>query len=326
MIRTNKRGIFFTFAAIALATIIILSFNVYTGYRLNDKMEVIEIRVNTMNNFIKDLENDIGNAIFIVGFRSLLSLEDYIIDHDEFFNDVNTPTLANAFDEVFRLGTIQYGTDTEKMSLMDNNTFINWTERMKKQANKTDISLDFNIDSVTIDQTEPWMVDITVRLDITVKDNKNTASWTINNKDYTKKINITSEISGNHKFVDPLYLVNTDGVANNTIKETPYTSWPADLSAHLTNAYYREHSDAPNYLMRFENNLVSNSNGIESLVTLRLKGKGLPISAKSAVDYIYFDSSNNPPSCNVVDIADTDFRLDSSGPGHLTFYGTSCAP
>jgi len=319
MEKMNKKGIFFTFAAIALSIIIILSFNVYTDYRLNDKMGVIEIRVNTMNNFIKDLENDIGNVIFIAGFRSLLSLEDYMMGHDEFFNVVDTPTLASAFDEVFRLGTIQYGTGTENMPLMKNNTFINWTTKIKEQADKTDISLDFTINSVTISQSDPWLVNIKVNLDIDVQDNKNTASWKIDNKDYTKKINITG-------FVDPLYLVNTDGVANNTMRETPFTSWPADLSAHLTNAYYREHSDAPNYLMRFENNLVSDSNGIESLVTLRLKGKGLSINAKSAVDYIYFDSSNDPPSCNVVDIADTDFRLDSSGPGHLTFYGTSCAP
>jgi len=216
-VELNKKGIFFTFAAIALSLIIIFSFKVYTDYGLKDKMEVIEIRINTMNNFIIDLENDVENAIFIAGFRSLLSLEDYMMDHDEFFNGVNTPTLASAFDEVFRLGTIQYGTGTEKMFLMNNNTFLNWTDRIKEQANKTDISVDFTVNSVTISQSEPWMVDITVNLDINVKDNKNTATWTIDNKDYTKKINITSEGSL-IKFVDPLYLVENDGLVNNTIK------------------------------------------------------------------------------------------------------------
>ena len=75
----NKRGFFFTTIAIALSLVIIISHNVYTGYRLKDEMEAIEIRVDSMNNFIKDLENDIDNAIFIVGFRSLLSLEDYLM-------------------------------------------------------------------------------------------------------------------------------------------------------------------------------------------------------------------------------------------------------
>ena len=67
----GRNGVFFTFAAISLAVIIMLSFNAYNDYRLKDNMEVIEIRVNTMNDFVKNLEEDIGNAIFISGFRSL---------------------------------------------------------------------------------------------------------------------------------------------------------------------------------------------------------------------------------------------------------------
>ena len=321
----NKKGIFFTFAAIALSIIIILSFNVYTDYRLNDQMGPIEIRIDTMNNFIKDLENDIGNAIFIAGFRSLLSLEDYMMDHDEFFNAVDTPTLANAFDEVFRLGTIQYGTGTEKMLLMNNNTFLNWTDRMKLQSTRTNIKLEFNIDSVTISQSDPWAVDLTVRLDIDVKDEKNTASWTINNKDYTKKINITS-LTGVKKFVDPLYLVNNNGLVNNTITITtvPDFSSSANLNTHLINSYYIEHSDAPSYLMRFENNLGSSSQGIESLVnSQKLIDKGVTTYDRSAVDYIYYGSGITT-NCKIVDFESLDwFKLDSS---HLGFYGATCIP
>ena len=310
----NKKGIFFTFAAIALAIIILLSYSVHTEYRLKDKMEVIETRVDTMSNFVKNLEKDAENAIFIAGFRSLLSLEDYMMKYNQFMAQGGSPNLANGFKDLFRFGTITTGAETETMSLMKNNTFLNWTKRMEARANRIGIEIEFTVNSVTITQSEPWMVDVRVNLDIDVQDIKSTASWKIDNKDYTKKINITG-------FVDPLYLVKTNGVANNTIRETPYSSWPAGLSAHLTNAYYREHTDAPNYLMRFENNLASNSNGIESLVTQKLKDKGLPVSSKSAVDYIYFGSTS-PPSCSVVDIADTDFRLDD--PAHTGFYGTSC--
>jgi len=117
----RKKGVFFTFAAIALSIIIILSFNVYTDYRLNDKMETIEIRVNTMNNFIKDLENDIGNAIFIAGFRSLLSLEDYIMEYDQFFDELGAPTISVAFSDAFLKGTINSPSGlVDRMSLMEN--------------------------------------------------------------------------------------------------------------------------------------------------------------------------------------------------------------
>jgi len=48
MMKMNKKGIFFTFAAIALSTIIILSFNVYTDYRLNDQIVCVVYGVATV--------------------------------------------------------------------------------------------------------------------------------------------------------------------------------------------------------------------------------------------------------------------------------------
>ena len=319
-IRIGKKGIFFTFAAIVLSVVIILSFNVYNDYRLRDEMEVVEIRINTMTDFVKNLKNDLDNAIFIVGYRSLLSLEDYMMDHDKFFNVDETPTLEAAFDEVFRLGTIDYEGSSEKMSMMDDNTFFNWTERMKVAANKTDIEVDFTINSVTITQTEPWMVDVAVNLNINIQDKKNTASWAIDKVEgYTRKINITG-------FVDPLYLVNTDGVANNTIKENTETFPGGNLATHLNGHYYMEHNGAntPSYLDRFENT-VSGSNGIESLVTDKLKDEGITVdTSKSAVDYIYF-SSTVTLECNVHEISDADFYLDCDpDPNHVDFYDAKC--
>src|SRR3989344_9156077 len=154
----NLKGFFFTIIAIAMSVVIILSYNVYTDYRLNDKMYAVETKVDVMNNFVAGLEDDLENAIFIVGFRSLLSLEDYMMEHNAFLDDdvAETPSLNSAFDEVFRLGTI----DSEKIGLMNNNTFINWTGKMKEQANKTGISVAFTINGVTISQSEPWMVDV----------------------------------------------------------------------------------------------------------------------------------------------------------------------
>ena len=272
-----------------------------------------------MNDFIKDLEDDIENAIFISGFRALLSLEDYMMEWDQFFNEMGAPSLNDAFKDAFLNGTIMDPNGlTEKMSIITDNTFSNWTTKMKDQANKNGIRLNFTINSVSVTQTEPFMVDISINLDISIQDKKNTASWPVD-KTYTKKINITG-------LVDPLYLVNTDGVANNTIRETIYSNWPADLSAHLSNAHYRKHTDAPNYLMRFENDLGSDSNGIESLVTDRLKDEGLSVSPKSAVDFIYFDSASTTVDCNVNEIVDTDFYLDfSPDPSHKDFYLASCA-
>ena len=315
-ISKGRKGIFFTFAAIALSLVIIFSFKVYTDYGLKDKMESIEARVNTMNNFIKGMEKDMGNAIFIVGFRSLLSIEDYMMNHDTFLNVDDYPSLSVAFEEAFVNGAIPRGITEDKMPLMDNNTFLNWTQRMKSQANKTDIGLGFTINDVTISQSEPWQVDVSVDLTISIQDKKNTASWSIN-KVFTEKINITG-------FVDPLYFVNNNGKVNNTIRKTTVdpSASASNLETHLLNSYYIEHSDAPSYLMRFENNLGSSSNGIESLVnSQKLIDAGLTEKSRSAVDFIYYGSQTTT-NCNIKDLDSYDwFLLDSA---HLSFYNAVC--
>jgi hypothetical protein len=314
----GKKGIFFTFAAIALAVILLLSYKTYNESRLAEDMGVIEIRITTLNDFIKDLEDDISNAIFISAFRSLLSLEDYMMKYDQFFNELGAPSLNTAFSDAFQKGTIDSPSGpSDIMILMENNTFINWTTRMKEHSNKTDISVDFTINSVTISQSEPWFVDVTVNLDIDVKDNKKTASWAINDKDYTKKINISS-------FIDPLYIVNNNGLVNNTITKTtvPNFNDEDDLNTHLINSYYIEHSDAPNYLMRFENNLNGNSNGIESLVNSQNRiDEGLSALSRSAVDYIYFETGIEA-DCEVKKPSYSWFRLDTAT--HIDYYDAQC--
>ena len=320
----NKKAFFFTTIAIALSVVIILSYNVYTNYKLKDEMGVIETRINTMDSFIKDLENDLENAIFIVGFRSLLSIEDYMMDQNKFLNDANppaTPALNTAFKDVFEKGTI----NSQSMFLMRNNTFLNWTERMKIQADKTDILLDFTVNSVTISHSEPWKVDISVNLDIDIKDKKNTATWAVDNKIFTKQINISSEISGNHRFVDPLYLVNNNGKVNNTIRKTTVPDFSGgNLVTHLNNNYYIENTDSPSYLMRFENDSSSSVYGIESLANVDLiSSLSLGPSGKTAVDHLYFDPGSSTTDCNIegMEISHPWFYLDSD---HLGFYGAVC--
>lgn len=318
-IAMNKKGIFFTFAAVALSIIILLSFNAYNEYRLKDSMEATEIRIDTMNSFVRDIEDSLGDAAFIAGFRSLLSLEDYMMEHDRFMGVEDSPNLAAGFKDLFLYGRITTGANTKSMGLMDNNTFFNWTERMKAQANKTGIELKFTINDATISQSEPWKVDVSVNLKAEAKDKKGTVSWVIN-KVLTKKINISG-------FVDPLYQVNNNGLVNNTIRITPVD--PADsestLNTHLINSYYIAHNDAPSYLMRFENNLASSSNGIESMVnSQKLIDKGLPAKDRSAVDFIYYGTQATT-NCEVKNPSYSWFKLDKlPNPNHLDFYDAQC--
>lgn len=238
-----------------------------------------------------------------------------MIKYDRFMGQEDSPNLATGFKSLFLNGTIITGIATETMGLMKNNSFLNWTKRMEIQADKTGILLGFTINDVTISHSGPWMVDVSVDLRIKVNDTKGTASWAID-KVLTKKINISP-------FVDPLYLVNNNGLVNNTMLVTtvdPSTS-SSNLNTHLINSYYIQHSDAPSYLMRFENNLGSSSNGVESLVNSQKRiDAGLSALGRSAVDYIYFGAQVTT-DCEVKSPSYSWFRLDSS---HLSFYNAQC--
>ena len=312
----NKNGIFFTFAAIVLSIIIILSFNTYNAYRMKDEIELAEVRINTMNRFVEDMQEDMENVIFIAGFRGILSLEDYMMKYDRFMGQEDSPNLAIGFKSLFLNGTIITGIKTETMGFMKNNSFLNWTKRMEIQANKTGIELNLTINDVTISHSEPWMVDVSVDLRIKANDKKGTASWTID-KVLTKKINISA-------FVDPLYLVNNNGLVNNTMAVTTVdpSASSSNLNTHLINSYYIKHSDAPSYLMRFENNLGSSSYGIESLVNSQERiNAGLSALDRSAVDYIYFGTQVTT-NCKINNPSYSWFKLDT--PNHKDFYNAQC--
>ena len=274
----NKKSMFFTITAIALIALVVFSLTIYTSYRLRDKVMVTETRIYSMNSFIDDVEKDIERGLYISGFRALMSMEQYITDNGIFLYNV-----TSCFKEAFLNGTI----NNSQMGLMNESTFINWTQRIKEQAIKLDILVDFDINKVIIYQEDPWTVNIAIDLTLDVEDVKKTASW-------QRPLYITTNISI-QGFEDPLYVINSYGRVTNTIIETNITDFigpnneTTNLKTHVNNSYYIESNTAPSFLMRLEGNLSNSSYGIESLVNLeKFQAQEVPIKSRSVVDYIYF--------------------------------------
>lgn len=274
----NKKSMFFTIIAIALISLVVFSFTIYTSYKLRDKVMVTETRIYSMNSFIDDVEKDIERGLYISGFRALMSMEQYITDNGIFLYDINS-----RFKEAFLNGTI----NNSQMGLMNESTFINWTQRIKEQAIKLDIIVDFNINDVIIYQENPWTANIGLNVTLNVKDVKKTASW-------QRPLYITTNISI-QEFEDPLYVINSYGRVTNTIIKTTITDFigpnneTTNLKIHVNNSYYIESDTAPSFLMRLEGNLSSSVYGIESLVNLeKFQAQEVPIRSRSVVDYIYF--------------------------------------
>lgn len=310
----KKKAIFYTTAAIALTIVIFVSYSAYNTYRLSDKMDTMQTRIETMNFFIKDVEKDLKNGIYIAGFRTLLSFNEYIATNGTYLDNIN-----KRFMESFLNGTVY----NQQLSLMQDTTFTDWANRISAQANKIDITFNFTINDVKLNQSDPWSVDIGLNVSLDIRDKRNTSYW-IRNRYLISTINIIG-------FEDPLYVVNSKGRVTNTIVKSNITQFVVggkadNLMRHANNSYYLAHNDSPSFLMRFQGDLGNSSMGIESLVNLdEFQSQSLAIKDRSVVDYIYFGTKpttnfriNNTPEW---------FKIDGNPPvpgpslgDHLDFY------
>ncbi|HLC61182.1 MAG TPA: hypothetical protein VJJ52_07180 [Candidatus Nanoarchaeia archaeon] len=300
----KKKSIFYISAAIALTIVIFVTYSAYNTYRLVDKMESIETRIQTVNFFIKNIENDLNNGIYIAGFRTMLSFNQFITTNGTYIDDINA-----RFTESFLNGTIQ----GQSLSLMQGATFTDWANKISAEADKIDIKFNFTIIDAKISQSDPWSVNIGINMTMDVRDKKNTSYW-IRNRYLTNKIDIIG-------FEDPLYVINSNGRITNTITQSNIS--PFVVNGDVTNliilanySYYNAHNDSPSFLMRLQGKFGNSTNGIESLVNLdEFQQQNIPLKDRSIVDYLYFGNEstvnyriNNTPEW---------FKIDSS---HLAIY------
>lgn len=255
-IRKDRRGIFFTLIAVSLLGIVLFSYSVTYSYTLQEKASVVEVRVDTMNRFLREVDSDMENAIYIAGFRALIGLTDEVVNSGTFVAGT-----SQSFVELFMNGTFG-GTN---VSVMQNNTFPYWISRINAQANLVGINLSLEVQGVSIYHIDPWDVRVEVNSTLNISDAKSTASW-------TQQKNLYSDISiiG---FEDPCYSVYTSTNIvkriNQTIFEGNFTgnaTNTTNIRDHVANTMYANFTGAPSFLMRFENNLSGSIYGIESFV------------------------------------------------------------
>jgi len=103
----NKKGIFFTMIAIALLSLFLASSTFLT---LSYDRETVTSRVETMNNFVFSLEEDLDRKIFISGFRIIFLFEKRMVENGTYITNVN-----DSFNEAFFNGTINGTIRTEEL-------------------------------------------------------------------------------------------------------------------------------------------------------------------------------------------------------------------
>ncbi|MFH0711696.1 MAG: hypothetical protein V1889_01370 [archaeon] len=299
----EKRGMFFTVMAIFIITLFFMS---YTIYDLVKDRSSVNKRVETLNNFVFSVEQDVPRYLYIAGFRSIFLIHEEIVSSGNYIDSVE-----NSFDELFYNGSL----NGEEEDLMSGATFDDMVDSFGQFANKVNANISFGAPSVLIDQQDPWNIRISLNLTMEVCDQGGLVSW---NKSMT--VDSFVPIEG---FEDAMYLVET-GQVTNTISRSPYTVFVvggdvSNLEEHVENSYYVASSSAPSFLDRLEGRNAANVNGIESFVYLpSLTARGISTSDKSCVDYIYF-SDDNPAHFSVAGMPSW-FGIDDED-GHLAKYG-----
>ena len=309
----NRNGAMYTVAAIIVVLITLIAIAEKNELHLRESFSSEEIRINTMNEFMKDVQKDLSRGISIASYRALLAILQAETEKGSFLNDV-----SGAFKEAFLNGSI----NKTGMPIIENATIINWTNRIKEQAAKIGIQSEFKINNLSIEQISPWEISVNSTVSINLLDEKNTASW-----NSIKNISVILNIIG---IEDPVYIIGTYGRVSNIIAQNDFGLAPLqNLEKHINNSHYIPSTTAPSYLMRLQGDFSASENGIESIVNLNeLSLQDLPLLQRSNVDYIYFGNDSHS-SCQINQTKDGNysfFRLDNGAEplNHLENYGVSC--
>jgi hypothetical protein len=238
-----------------------------------------------MDKLLQNLQDDMEKGVYIASFRALIAMNEYIATTGNFIGDLDL-----RFEELFLNGTL-YGNST---FFMENNTFMNWTQKMQEQAQQIGITMGFVVNNVTLYQDSAWAVKVRVNSSVSLSDTKGVAQWQAE-----EIVTTTIDING---FDDPLYAAYTGNAITKKINQTIYEgnyvtgNDTTNLELHMNKTLYTEFDRAPSFLMRFEGNIsFTNSSpyGIESLVN---KDEIAPYhscpASTSSVDYLYWNCSS----------------------------------
>ncbi len=302
----NKQGMFFTILSISLISLFLLSYSFYTVFQDRNS---INKRIETMNNYIFSLEEDLQRKLYISGFRIIFLFQERIIESGSYLNDINS-----SFEEAFFNGTIEGSVSEEEATLIAGTTYPEILSDINNKSIKLNIDVNFSYTNVTIIQEDPWEIKVTLETYLFIRDQGDLVTW---NRTYVTTAYVPIE-----NFEDPLYIVNTNALVSNKINKTIYRPFVNggvnNLTKHVDNKLYINSTSAPNYLRRLEGDLSSDPNGIESLVNiLSLTAQGIGPQDKSIVDYIYF-SGTDPLKCNVNGMPSW-FKLDNQDDHHSVY-------
>jgi len=297
----NKKSMIFTILVITLLSFFLVSYSVFS---IVQDRKTINDRIETLNDFVLAVEEDLPRQVYISSFRIIFLFENHITEHGAYITNFN-----ETINEAFFNGTI-YNVTQE---LMQGVTYSGIVEATNEKARKINAEVYLNNPILTITQEDSWRVKSTLVANLYIKDKGDLASW-------NKTVELVAYVPVEN-FEDPFYTINTNSLVTNKINRTIYEPFVqgnnvTNLKNHAVNSNYINSSLAPSFVDRLQGKLSSNENGIESIVNIeKLSNQGIEVRSKSVVDYIYF-SLDNPASYNVNEMPNW-FKIDQD---HIEIY------
>lgn len=356
----SKQGQIFTLIAVALITLLFVSYTIYSS--VSNRSEIKD-RIKTMNSYLFSLERDLERQVYVAGFRTILKAQSEIISTGEFFNpsnlndnnnDGNTDFNDYFYKEFFNNDPLCSTGATPCINEDDLMNGARLIDLFKNNENSvTNNAAKMNIEIVEPDydnpvgweikmfQEDPWHVTVQFTFPLKIKDKTGLARW-----EKTESINTTISIA---HFYDPVYIRHTSSYGSRMVR-SPIEDFTLvdvdDIVAHMKSGNYTQDDDAPCFLKKFEGKTSCTDNdgicdfvddtpdkcenGIERLIDVsELENQGVdttPYDGNSIVDYQYF-SGTGTDICTIDLSGGTEsypyswFKLDDK---HRAKYDLSC--
>jgi hypothetical protein len=290
----GRKGFVYMIASIILVGILFSVILLREDYSFTDKQLLEQRRILVMNDFVKGFNQDMERAIQIASFRTMVALEDHVSTTGTYLTNTQSH-----FRETAYFGTIE----GNESAIMNDSSISDYITKIKNISNRLGLNVTANITQIRLSQKDPWTLSAEADASITITDLTGLAYWNYN-KTYLAKVPI-------YNLRDPLYSVNTFNRFPNSIRVSNFTylvgaaNNTTNLVNHIENSYYLASDKAPNFIMRFENNMSANANGIESIVDIsQLQDQDLDVYPdRIKVDYMYFNDISGVKVCNVQNIS-----------------------
>jgi hypothetical protein len=337
----NKKGFIFTFISVTLVSVILIAFLIQYTSRTKVEIERTNTEIETMNSFVKSLNEDyFSRALRISGNQAILALlycmdtsiqcdeniENALNNNDgylgENINQIESYIINAMIDKEFETSFGQ-GDHGPVLELMEDDGIIynlpNVLDEVKNLAEFTGINLEINSDitgepfknGMSVSQTDPWNIKVTMILSYIVSNKDGSISW--NYDEEPKTIEAFIPISN---LREPIYMIERGNKI--LVKETPYKIEENELidriGEHIANTYFVQCDQSPDFLQRMTNGgyQLQSEHGIESLINFQSP-------SQSAIDFQYIFRQQiqiNPEDLRQID--ESGYYIDNT---HTPCYG-----